>query len=541
MKILIIDDDPLDRALIKRYLAQPGKSHDLEITEAENGKIGIESARFSDFDCIFLDYNLPDMDGIQVLKELYDPSSDLAPAPVVFLTAQENESVVIDAIRFGAQDYLVKNTISMETLSLSITKAKKVFHLRKRQNETLATLNHAQKLDALGKLTGGIAHDFNNILTIIQGNTGLILNELGAQGQKDSSTFRRLSSIQKAAQRGADLVRHMMIFTHQRNLQPKDTDLNQIILDTLDFIKRTIGADITIKTLLSDDLWLTCVDPNQFEHMMINLCTNARDAMPDGGTLQIQTRNIALDEEKAQTLNLAAGNYVTMCITDTGLGISPEQQLRVFDPFFTTKEIGKGTGLGLSMAHTFARDSNGTITLNSKVKQGTSVTVYFPRVIAHEQQHFDVMEIDFCSSEGHETILVLDDEQEIRDLITAALRQEGYTVFEASNAAEALNILIENMNNISLVFSDIVMNGDMNGIQFVARALDIKPDLDILFTSGYSPSSIPDMNLIESYPIIHKPYNTNEVARKIRAILDKNKTTHKHPNDYKTILFQNIK
>lgn len=532
MKILIIDDDPIDRALIRRCLAQPGKNHDLDITEAANGKDGIAHAKSGAFDCIFLDYHLPDVDGIQVLKDIYDPATELAPAPVIFLTAQENESVVIDAIRFGAQDYLVKNAISMETLSLSMTKANKVFQLRKRQNETLATLNHAQKLDALGKLTGGIAHDFNNILTIIQGNTGLILNEMNAAGQQESSTFRRLSSIQKAAQRGADLVRHMMIFAHQRNLQPSETDLNQIILDTQDFIKRTLGADITIKTLLSDDLWLTLIDPNQFEHMIINLCTNARDAMPDGGVLQIQTRNIFLEEDQAQKLNLTAGSYVTICVTDTGNGIPQDQQQKVFEPFFTTKEAGKGTGLGLSMAQSFAKDSNGALELHSRERKGTSVTAYFPRISQHARKHYDVIEIDFYSTEGHETILLLDDEQEIRDLTAFALREKGYTVFESSNADQALDILIEHMDSISLIFSDIVMEGEMNGIQFAARALDLNPDVEILFTSGYSPSYVPDMNLIDGYPIIHKPYNTDDVAREIRKILDGRDAPTQDRNNY---------
>ncbi|PCJ99492.1 MAG: hypothetical protein COA45_05500 [Zetaproteobacteria bacterium] len=517
MNILIIDDDSTDLMRFTHMI------HDVDptisIAEARDGACGIAAIEEKHYDCIFIDYFLPDFSGIEILKKIYNSSTDLAPCPVVMLTGTGHESVMMDAIRYGAQDYLVKRNISGESLIFAIKKAQYVFNLKSSQNEAKQKLSHFQKIEALGRLTGGIAHDFNNILTIILGNTRLLHDKLSSTEQDIEYQLKKVETINNAAERGADLVQHLMVFSHQRELKVVPTNINTTLNEMQSLLRRTIGKTVTIVSKLSDVLWLAELDTMQLEHMIINILANARDAMPDGGEVTIETQNVILDEGEVKILNVHAGEYVRMSISDTGFGIPEDIQSKIFDPFFTTKEVGKGTGLGMSIAYSFAKECGGTINLISEKNQGSTFEVYFPKSNAKEEGNQKAV-CDLVPIGGSEIILVVEDELEINKVTSIILGQYGYQVLQASSADEALDILMDDEQEIDLLFTDIVMPGDINGVQLAARALVLRPELNIMFTTGFIRESIPDINLLDEYTVLNKPYKPKGLLYQIREVLD---------------------
>ena len=526
MNILVVDDNEGDRYLIKRYINKPGQ--DINVLEAGTAQeaYAVLDSHKGKIDCVFIDYMLPDADGISVLRRYFDKDKDFCPFPVVMLTGQGSESIAIDAIRYGAQDYLIKDNISTDTLHVAVVKARQVYELKKSRYESIKFMEYSQKMEAIGKLTGGIAHDFNNLLTITFGNIRLVIDMLQEPDCDIENCIDNLRTIQKTTRRGADLVKQLMIFSRQRKLNPVTANLNQLISDTSDLMQRSLGEFIQVKTEFDDDLHMVNVDPGQFEHALINMGVNARDAMMDGGQLTIKTENVVLSVDEARGVNLTAGSYVKLTVSDTGTGISEEVLGRVFDPFFTTKEVGKGTGLGLSMVYGFVKESKGEIVVESSAEHGTKFSLYFP-VLQTEDDIIEFSEDDIAlaftsdnTTGGGESILVVEDEEEIRFLTSALLKQKGYTVFEAANGNEALEFIQNNGHHIDLLFTDIAMPGDMNGVQMAARVQVLKPDIKFLFTSGYASKSLPDMELIEHYPMIDKPYQPDDLMFKIRKTLD---------------------
>ncbi|MGH1403686.1 MAG: response regulator [Alphaproteobacteria bacterium] len=516
MNILIIDDNKVDRMLFRHFAE--GNGTPINVVEAKNAKDGLKKIQDNTFECIFLDFMLPNMDGIDLLKSIYNPETELAPYPVVLLTGQGHESIIIDAIKYGAQDYLIKSNLSTDSVMSAIEKARHVFNIKRSQNETKAKLNHSQKIEALGKLTGGIAHDFNNILTIILGNIKLLKDDYALEERNKEKDIQKIEAVQRAAKRGAELVKHLMIFSHQRTLNPRATNINTILNETQSMLKRTINQSIAISLDLADDLWLTDIDPTQFENMIINMCVNARDAMPDGGQLSIQTHTTEITVHEAHNLNLSAGAYIRLTVSDTGAGIPKEIQDNIFDPFFTTKEAGKGTGLGMSMVYGFVKECGGTIQLTSTEKKGTTFDIYFPKSSNTQEAEKDTQKKETLKK-GNEIILLVEDEEEIKELAACILEGQGYTILQASNADEALKILVDQSQEIDLLFTDIVMPGEINGVQLVARALDLRPDLKVLFTTGFIKTSIPDMNLLDSYSILDKPYRPDGLIQEVQKIL----------------------
>jgi len=516
LNILIIDDNLADRRLLCLFLEDAAPS--IEITEAENATDGIELIRAHTYDCVFLDYMLPDMDGIDLLKEIHDPIAEMAPHPIVMLTGIGNEAIIIDALNYGAQDYLTKNNLSPDTLMSAISKARHVFNIKKEQNETKAQLNQSQKIEALGKLTGGIAHDFNNILTIVIGNARLIKDSVKSDDYSKEKTEKRIDAIDRAAQRGASLVQHLMVFSHQRSLNPTPLNMNHVLHDIEDLLRRTIGSNIKVRINADENLWATCIDEAQLEHMVINFCANARDAMPDGGDVKITTSNIILDLERSTELGLKQGEYVHLSIADNGSGIPDDVMDRIFEPFFTTKDAGKGTGLGMSMAHSFIKDCGGEIAVHSQKDEGTTFDIYFPKA-EHEIKEEET-NIKFTPKSGRETILVVEDEPEIRELAVSVLREQGYTIIETGDADVAIEILADPDVEIEMLFTDIVLESDINGIQLAARALVLRPELKVLFTTGFIKGEVPDMNLLDEYTVLNKPYNPNDLLQEIQKTLE---------------------
>ena len=378
-----------------------------------------------------------------------------------------------------------------------------------------AQLRHVQKMDAIGQLTGGVAHDFNNILTVITGTIGIL--EEAVAGEPQLAAIARL--IDEAAERGANLTKHLLAFARKQPLQPLEVDVNSLVLEAAKLLQPTLGEHIEITPLLAEDAWTALADPSQLTTAVLNLALNARDAMPNGGKLALETSNVYLDENYASMQDeVAAGNYVMIAVSDTGTGIPAALLERVFDPFFTTKEVGKGTGLGLSMVFGFVKQSGGHIKIYSEEGHGTSVKIYLPRATGLNQTAAEAL-VSVDIEGGDEAVLVVEDDPLVRRYVMTQIESLGYTTLEAANATEALHI-IDNGANIDLLFTDVIMPGHMNGRQLVDEALKRRPGLKTLYTSGYTENAIVHHGRLDSgVLLLAKPYRKSELARMIRLAL----------------------
>ena len=378
-----------------------------------------------------------------------------------------------------------------------------------------AQLRHVQKMDAIGQLTGGVAHDFNNILTVITGTIGIL--EDAVAGDPQLAAIARL--IDEAAERGANLTKHLLAFARKQPLQPLEVDVNSLVLEAAKLLQPTLGEHIEITPLLAEDAWTALADPSQLTTAVLNLALNARDAMPNGGKLALETSNVYLDENYASMQDeVAAGNYVMIAVSDTGSGIPAALLERVFDPFFTTKEVGKGTGLGLSMVFGFVKQSGGHIKLYSEEGHGTSVKIYLPRATGLNQTAAEAL-VSVDIEGGSEAVLVVEDDPLVRRYVMTQIESLGYTTLEAANATDALHV-IDNGANIDLLFTDVIMPGHMNGRQLVDEALKRRPGLKTLYTSGYTENAIVHHGRLDSgVLLLAKPYRKSELARMIRLAL----------------------
>jgi len=380
-----------------------------------------------------------------------------------------------------------------------------------------AQMRQAQKMDAVGQLTGGVAHDFNNILTVITGTIGILADAVVDDPQLSAIA----KMIDDAAERGASLTKHLLAFARKQPLQPREIDINTLVLETIKLLRPTLGEHIQINPQLATNAWPALVDPNQLTTAVLNLSLNARDAMPSGGKLVVETGNIHLDEGyAAMNRDVTAGNYVMVAVSDTGMGISPANLERVFDPFFTTKEVGKGTGLGLSMVFGFVKQSNGHIKIYSEVGHGTTVKIYLPRATGVSDTPVESSLASMRVAGGHERILVVEDDHLVRRYVITQIESLGYKTLEASRASEALDI-IDAQKDIDLLFTDVIMPGSMNGRQLVDEALVRRPELKTLFTSGYTENAIVHHGRLDTgVLLLAKPYRKSDLARMIRLALD---------------------
>jgi PAS domain S-box-containing protein len=379
-----------------------------------------------------------------------------------------------------------------------------------------AQFRQAQKMEAVGQLTGGVAHDFNNILTVITGTIGILTDALADRPQLVAVA----KMIDEAAERGASLTKHLLAFARRQPLQPREVDVNALILETAKLLHPTLGEQIEIAPLLAEDAWTALVDPSQLTTAILNLALNARDAMPAGGKLALETNNIYLDEGYASMHSeVTVGNYVMIAVSDTGSGIPAADLEKVFDPFFTTKEVGKGTGLGLSMVFGFVKQSNGHIKIYSEEGHGTTVKIYLPRATGLDQTTAELSASSRIEG-GHEVVLVVEDDALVRRYVITQIESLGYATLEVGNAAEALDV-IGNAATIDLLFTDMIMPGAMNGRQLVDEALKRRPSLKTLFTSGYTENAIVHHGRLDSgVLLLAKPYRKSDLARMIRMALD---------------------
>jgi len=382
-----------------------------------------------------------------------------------------------------------------------------------------AQLRQAQKMEAVGQLTGGIAHDFNNLLTIIIGYTEILGTTPGLSDQ----ARKQIETVDAAATRASDLTRRLLAFSRRQALLPKRLNLNELMEGIETLLVRTLGASVEIQSIRGADLWNCFVDPAQVEAAIINLAVNARDAMPEGGKLTIETANVLLDEDYAAVnVDVQAGPYVLISVTDTGIGMTPEVQARVFEPFFTTKEIGKGTGLGLSMVYGFVKQSSGHIKTYSEVGHGTSIKLYLPRIEpAADETTATTTARSTALPTGTEKILVVEDDTTVREYIVVQLASLGYTVEQAPSGQAALQML-PTMQPVDLLLTDMVMPGGVSGRQLADHATQRWKGLKVLFVSGYPEhSAVQHGRLDPGLDLLGKPFNKRTLAVRVRAALDR--------------------
>jgi PAS domain S-box-containing protein len=379
-------------------------------------------------------------------------------------------------------------------------------------------LRQSQKMEAVGQLTGGIAHDFNNLLAAISGSLEILDNRI-AQGRLDT-LGRYINTAQGAASRAAALTHRLLAFARRQTLDPRPTDINRLIHGMEDLIRRTVGPSITMEFTGAARLWTTLIDPSQLEGALLNLCVNARDAMPEGGRITIQTSNRQLGEHVASELGLPPGQFLSLCVADTGTGMAPEVVERAFDPFFTTKPIGQGTGLGLSMIYGFVRQSGGQVRISSEPGLGTTICLYLPRHDGHEAEAESLEEPDSAPrAEQNETVLVVDDEPSIRMLVADVLEELGYTAVGAEDGASGLEVL-RSARRVDLLVTDVGLPGGMNGRQLADAGRAIRPELRVLFITGYAEGSVLGHGDLEpGMQVLTKPFALEMLARKVKALV----------------------
>jgi PAS domain S-box-containing protein len=377
-------------------------------------------------------------------------------------------------------------------------------------------LGQSQKMETIGQLTGGVAHDFNNLLGVMLGNTEMLEEKL----PDDEQTAHNIEALKNAVDRASSLTSRLLAFSRQQTLSPVSTDVTLLVNGLEEILRRTLGETVDTRVASNPDLWPATIDRHQFENALLNLAINARDAMPRGGRLTVETTNITLDAiYAAHVEDVTQGDYVLVAVSDTGSGISPDILDKVFDPFFTTKGVGEGSGLGLSMVYGFAKQSGGHVTIYSEVDQGTTIKLYLPRStldVVHDTFRDEAPDFD----QGSERILIVEDDADVRKIPVKILQNQGYTVVEAENGAAA----IERLNDgeaFDMIFTDVILPGGMNGVEVAEEARRIQPGIKVLYTTGYAETSVAHHGRLDpDETLVNKPYRRTELLEKVRATLE---------------------
>jgi signal transduction histidine kinase len=419
-----------------------------------------------------------------------------------------------EALRLAHDE--LEQRVEERTLELSQANASLIQQINERK-QLEQQLHQSQKMEALGRLTGGIAHDFNNLLTAIIGFTELIR----VYASPDDPVEELVDKVVSSSQRAATLVRQLLTFSRKQIVEPQILDLNSVMTDIDKMLRRIIGEDIELKTILQPYLWSVKADPAQIEQVIVNLAVNARDAMPDGGRITIETTNTVLDESyTADHLNVKPGQYILLAVSDTGIGMTEEVKTHLFEPFFTTKEEGKGTGLGLATTYGIVKQSGGDIWVYSEVGQGSTFKIYLPRVEVAAKSVVS-SEVEVTIPRGNETILLVEDDPEVRTLTRLILHGQGYTLLEAVNGQEALLLFSRYSGPIHLVLTDVIMPG-LNGKALIQQLRQTQPQIKILFMSGYTDNVIAQHGVLDpGLAFLQKPFSPAILARKVREVLDR--------------------
>ncbi len=427
--------------------------------------------------------------------------------PGVLLDVEERRAVEAERDRVTAELRALTETLEQRVME-------RTAELMRAEEQ----LRQSQKMEAVGQLTGGLAHDFNNLLTGVTGSLELLKTRIG-QG-RIMDVDRYVGAAQGAANRAAALTHRLLAFSRRQTLDPKPTDVNHLVAGMVEMVRRTVGPAIATETAGPADLWATLVDPGQLENALLNLCINARDAMPDGGRIIIETAHHRLDRRAAHERDMEPGEYVSLCVTDTGTGMPPDVVAKALDPFFTTKPIGQGTGLGLSMIYGFAKQSGGQLRIHSEVGKGTTVCLYLPRHQGDAETVAPASELaDAPRAEDGQTVLVVDDEPTVRMLVTEVLEDLGYTAIEAADGAAGLKMLRSDVR-IDLLVTDVGLPGGMNGRQLADAARVVRQDLKVLFITGYAENAVLSHGHLDpGMHVLIKPFAMEALANRIKDLI----------------------
>jgi two-component system cell cycle sensor histidine kinase/response regulator CckA len=510
-RLLIVEDDEEDYLLTRRLLSEKTRAG---MKWARSYETALEELR-TPYDACLVDYRLGAHTGLALIETAIARGFR---GPMILLTGQGDDDVDVEAMRVGAADYLVKGQITQQLLERVIRHSieRKAAESALRRSEE--QLRQSQKMEAIGSLAGGVAHDFNNLLSVILGYSQMLAEEF-----KVGDPIRAdLDEINGAGLRAAELTRQLLAFSRQQVLQPTIVDLNEIFTGMEKMLRRLIGEDVELEWLAAPALDKILVDPGQMEQVIMNLTVNARDAMPEGGKLTVQTANVVLTEtEVAEHAGVKAGAHVMLAVTDTGHGMDAATQARIFEPFFTTKEVGKGTGLGLSTVFGIVKQSGGAIGAWSEPGKGTIFTTWFPvtRAAATRMSRPDGGS-ERRPLRGSETVLVVEDEERVRLLVRTILTKYGYRVLEAQSAGDALIVCEQHGATIELLLADVVLPR-ISGPHLAARLVSTRPEMKVLYMSGYAGASMLQHGVVGSgAPFLQKPFTPEVLARAVRDVLD---------------------
>ncbi len=464
---------------------------------------------------ILSDWMMPELDGLMLCERVrLKPQTHYT--YFILLTGKTGKENCLKAMDAGVDDFLTK-PLDLTDLAICLRTAQRIFDFTSQISRLEEHLQQAQKMESIGQLAGGIAHDFNNIMTVVLGYSSLLLKD----DSVSSSIRKKIEAIQSATQKGSQITRHLLAFSRQQFLQPRVIDLNIHLLMLVDLVRRLINEDIELVHRLSNEKMTIKVDPNYLEQVIMNLAVNARDAMPHGGKLILETSYVEIEPHSVRSVpSIELGSYVMLRVKDNGVGMTAEVLERAFEPFFTTKAVGKGSGLGLSTAYGIIKQSGGYIDLQSQPDEGTTVAIYFPRLKVELPEQKNRVEEDQYLPRGSETILVVEDEKDIRNMACDLLIGLGYQVFEACDGQEALELCKQKPDMIQLLFTDVVMPR-MNGVELAQQLQVIRPQIKILFASGYADKANLEFGLLDpEVNFLAKPYELSALARKIRDMFD---------------------
>jgi len=509
VRALLVEDSQDDAELVLLELRRGGFEPEWErVVDAAGMNAALDRGTW---DVVIADHHLPGFSGPAALEVVKRREIDL---PFIVVSGSMGEAEAVAAMRAGARDYLMKDQLARLAAAVERELVEAVARRARRDAED--QLRHAQRLKSIGQLAGGLAHDFNNLLTVVIGSLQIIERRVG----DDSRLERPVQAALRASKRGAELVQRLLAFSRKQTLRAAPLDVNLLIQGTLELMRHTLGSTIRIVSSLSVDTAPAYADAGQLESSLVNVAVNARDAMPNGGTLTVATCNVELaPSDAARRDGAPAGSYVMIAVTDTGAGMTREVAAQAFDPFFTTKAPGEGTGLGLSMVHGFVEQSCGHVEIESAPGRGTTIRLYLPRADAAAAEIRSV-EAPASGPARGETILLVEDEDDVRDVAKTFLEELGYTVATAASPAAAL-ALLEGYAEIDLVLTDVTMPGRMDGWALGRAVRERHPDLPVVYCSGnpsagasYAQRNEPDAVLVA------KPFTLDALRHALRRVLD---------------------
>ena len=508
LRVLLVEDNEDDAALVVLALEQGG--YQVTSRRVDTPEATAEALRDQAWDVIISDFHMPRFSAPAALALRSRMGVDI---PFIIVSGTVGEDEAVETMKAGAVDFVTKGKFAR--LAPAVARALREVEERQARRKVEAQLQQAQKMEAVGLLAGGVAHDFNNLLAIITGYCGLILRDVDARDPQRP----RVEQILDAAQRGAALTRQLLAFGRKQVLQPRVFDLNAVVLDTEKMLRRLIEESIQVTTVPGSRLGRVKADPGQIEQVIMNLAVNARDSMPRGGKLIIETADVDLDESYARSHpGVEAGRYVVLSVSDTGHGMDADTAARIFEPFFTTKDPGKGTGLGLATVYGIVKQSGGHISVYSEVAHGSTFKVLLPR--SEDAVAAPVAAPSATAEGGSETILLLEDEPALRELVREVLEQAGYTVMTGPTPREALQAALHDRAAVDLVLTDVVMP-NLSGKEAAAQVRGVHPKAPVLYMSGYTDEAIGHHGVLEmTEHFLQKPFTTEVLLNKVRQLLD---------------------